>query len=246
VGPYGSIDLLFGGEIKIQVAKQQDDGRTVALSVTDPCDPMLQGYNPVGNHGAGSYTDRACPGKVDAYRFMTFYLPPSADNATAFESDVVDQEWLKSSSDPNAVALRGASTKDSGVWRVLHRVTYVSRVPPAFDTNPSQTLAPPPLPPIDVEDNAYLIGLVQQALGPNPPTGTNVGAAVAKVLAPSDGMSPSVLGTLVPWWASFLQRARSGSNAAAAAALNAIMVNTVRYFQSGYAGGALPVVISRS
>ncbi len=239
VGPYGSIDLLFGGQIKISVAKKETDTRTVALTVTDPCDPMLQAYDPTMNSGAGGYTENPCPGKVDAYRFMTFYLPQSADNYQAFFSDVVDQEWLTFSSDPNAVALRGLSSDDSGVWRVLHRVTYVSRIPPNFDTNPSQTVAPAPELAIDVEDNALLISMVQQALGDNPPTGANVGAAVAAVLAPPDGITPSTLGALVPWWATCLAKARTG-DAEATALLNQLLGNAVRYFQAGYSGGALP------
>ena len=144
-----------------------------------------------------------CPGKVDAYRFMTFYLPPAAQNGTDFMQTVVDQQWLRSSSDPNAIALRQAQTRGNGVWRVLHRVTYVSRVPPRFDTNPDQTVAPEPPQPIDVQDNPVLISMVQQALGQRPPTLGNLGAAVAAVLAPADGTSPALLSQRVTWWAAF-------------------------------------------
>jgi PKD repeat protein len=72
---------------------------------------------------------RRAPGKVDAYRFMTFRLEPTSDSFDAFFNTVVDQEWLQSD-DPNAVALRGARQpgKKPPCWRVLHRVTFVSRI----------------------------------------------------------------------------------------------------------------------
>ncbi|TWP51736.1 LamG domain-containing protein [Lentzea tibetensis] len=234
-GPYTNIDLLFGGEIKMQVGKKQSDNRGVALNVTNACDPMLLAYRSNG------YSDNPCPGKVDAYRFMSFYLPPSIDNYEAFKSTVVDQDWLRFSSDPNAVALRNLRPQTNGAWRVLHRVTYVSRVPPKFDTNPAQTVAPAPELVIDVDDNAFLIKLVEQALGKNPPTAANVGGAVAAVLAPPDG-TPSLLGALVPWWAAFVRRTRSAHpDPGDVALLNRLMAATVQYFQAGYAGGMLPI-----
>lgn len=221
-----------------ELSDRVDDGddQGVSLDVTNACDPMLQAYDPK----TGSYSDGPCPGKVDAYRFMSFYLPPSADNYQTFQREVVDQEWLRFSSDPNAVALRGLRPQTGGAWRVLHRVTYVSRVPPEFDTNPAQTVAPAAEPLIDVEDNALLADLVTQALGKNPPTPANVAAAVSAVLAPTDG-APSLLGELVPWWAEFVRRTRSPDPVPGdVALLNRLTGTAVEYFQAGYAGGALP------
>jgi hypothetical protein len=70
------------------------------------------------------------PGKVDAYRFMSFYLDSTRDNFEDFYAKVVDPIWLAQSSDPDAAALRQArqSQKKPPCWRVLHRVTFVSRV----------------------------------------------------------------------------------------------------------------------
>jgi len=70
------------------------------------------------------------PGKVDAYRFMTFYMAPSGDHHDLFFQQVVDPIWLEQSADPAAVALRGARqpAQRPACWRVLHRVTYVSRI----------------------------------------------------------------------------------------------------------------------
>jgi hypothetical protein len=75
--------------------------------------------------------DRGKPkdGEVNAFRFMTFYLAPSKDHADDFFHKVVNPEWL-AGPDPNAVALRQARGAGAAPWRVLHRVTFVSRVVP--------------------------------------------------------------------------------------------------------------------
>src|SRR5215468_4142162 len=84
--------------------------------------------------GTGRYVK--APGKVDAYRWLTFYLSPRTDNYDAFYDQVVDPIWLEQSSDPAAAALRQARQdgKRPPAWRVLHRVTYVSRVLAAVDS----------------------------------------------------------------------------------------------------------------
>lgn len=75
-------------------------------------------------------------GQVDAYRFNTFYLEPDSDNFDDFFGKVVDPIWLAGDS-YYAWALRQA--KQSGerpsCWRVFHRVTYVSRILPDYQTN---------------------------------------------------------------------------------------------------------------
>ncbi|WP_197371087.1 LamG-like jellyroll fold domain-containing protein, partial [Streptomyces clavuligerus] len=66
------------------------------------------------------------PGKVDAYRFMTFYLGQDTTNFDDFYNKVADPTWLAGSNDPAATALRQAqhSTRKPPCWRILHRVTY--------------------------------------------------------------------------------------------------------------------------
>jgi hypothetical protein len=70
------------------------------------------------------------PGKVDAYRFTSFYLAPDTDHHDLFFNQVVDPIWLAQSTDPAAAALRGARQpgQQPPCWRVLHRVTFVSRI----------------------------------------------------------------------------------------------------------------------
>ncbi len=79
-------------------------------------------------------------GKVDAYRFKTFYLDSSERNFEDLFGKVVDPIWL-TSDHPNAVALSQANQSDKKppCWRVFHRVTFVSRILPDF---PDPTAAP--------------------------------------------------------------------------------------------------------
>ncbi len=93
------------------------------------------------------YQTDACPGKVKSYRFSTFYQDPSRDNFDLLFDDtisepIIDPGWLKNTNDPDAVALTMAKNSPSDVWRILHRVTYVSRVlPEQDDQNPNNEYA---------------------------------------------------------------------------------------------------------
>jgi hypothetical protein len=79
------------------------------------------------------------PGRVDVYRFMTFYLDSAKENFEDFYGKVVDPVWLAQTGEPNAVALRQAqqSAKKPPCWRILHRVTFVSRVLPTGGQMPA-------------------------------------------------------------------------------------------------------------
>jgi hypothetical protein len=79
-------------------------------------------YDPVTNQPV------TVPGRVDAYRFMTFYLDVTKDNFEDFYGKIVDPLWLATS--PQAAALRQANQADQKppCWRVFHRVTFISRL----------------------------------------------------------------------------------------------------------------------
>lgn len=98
------------------------------------------------------------PYKVDAYRFMSFYLEPASDHYNEFFNRVVDPIWLEQSDDPSAVALRSA--RDDGreppCWRVMHRVTYVSRILPPLDPSAPPSLEKT-LQTLDIDSNYELI-----------------------------------------------------------------------------------------
>jgi hypothetical protein len=116
-----------------------------------------------------------CPGKVRGYRFMSFYLAPNKNNFNAFfaqgDDQIVDPEWL-ASTDPDAVALRQAAHVKNEVWRVMHRVTYVNRVPPSPQDLPAgdqppqaEDVAASPVRPDDhsIRHNSILVSRVLAA-----------------------------------------------------------------------------------
>src|SRR5262249_54605517 len=104
---------------------------------------------------AGHRTNQ--PGKVDAYRYMTFYLSPKSDYHDLFFNQVVDPIWLAQSNDPSAAALRQArqDAKRPAAWRILHRVTYVSRVLGPLATQPAPL--DQALQALDIQSNYELI-----------------------------------------------------------------------------------------
>jgi hypothetical protein len=144
------------------------------------------------------------PGKVDGYRFMTFFLANRADNASALFDKVIDQNWLLHSQDPNAAALREASTRssDTAPWRILHRVTYVSRIPPRFQAVPPLTnqIALPEAP--NQAQNAVFLALVRAKL---PKTGA---ASAAEISAAVQVVLYQDLLALLPWWKAYLEAAQ--------------------------------------
>jgi hypothetical protein len=110
------------------------------VSVDVPTAPRYQ-YG--GADGRSLVKTGIDPGTVDAYRFMSFYLEPKGKNFTDLFTKVIDPIWLAQNPDPNAQALRQAAGnmgKAKPCWRILHRVTYVSRILPEFTAE-----APPSL-----------------------------------------------------------------------------------------------------
>jgi hypothetical protein len=238
IGVFGGLDLLFGGQIKVQVAKTETETRTFGLNVNVVGEPYIASYNPTTQ----TYSYTPTPGKVLSYRFMTFYQPPNTDNADVFLDKVIDQNWLYNSSDPDATVLRGAQIRGNAPWRVLHRVTFVSRVPPPASGNPIQSVGRAQRLAIMLDNNQLLIDLVQQVLGNNhAPTPFEIGTALSTILAPTNGSKP-LLGTIVPWWTQFVTTA-TGNNppAAASALLSQILKDAFTYIEAGYSTGVLPL-----
>ena len=120
-----------------------------------------------------------CPGKVDAYRFMTFYLAPEESSFQEFFQTVVDRYWLRTSGDRSAVLLRQIEKSPNKVWRVLHRVTYVSRVPPPFRPVPDERHSPAVTPPPHQDSNWPLLAWIEARLEGNPhPTPLEIAQAM--------------------------------------------------------------------
>ncbi len=134
-----NLSMSFGSAYAITRSKTKQATRTFSLDVVADPGRNLQKYEdgkPVFD------IDRKpvlAPGRVDAYRFMTFYLDSSSDNYEDFYGKVIDPEWLDRDTGAAARALRQTRQGDRKppCWRVLHRVTYVSRVQDTGTAAPS-------------------------------------------------------------------------------------------------------------
>jgi hypothetical protein len=160
------LNAMFGGHSHLNVSKSKESKTSFQLNVNlDKVERDIYRRDP--ENRAIVLLDESdpkrprpikYPGKVDAYRFMSFYLEPESDHNEQFYNLVVDPNWLEQSDDPGAVALREARQpgKEPPCWRVMHRVTYVSRV-----LHPLDKSAPPSmeksLQTLDIDSNYELI-----------------------------------------------------------------------------------------
>lgn len=147
------------------------------------------------------YESSAAPGKVDAYRYMSFLLSPGAENFAALSS-VVDQNWLRNSTSAAAAAMREAMENPSEPWRVLYRTTFVSRVPAPFQPVKDNTSAPNIVPPANLPSNYWLVSLIDDQIQNPSPTRLEIGKAIDTVLG-SPGAEPGLLKDLIAWWSDF-------------------------------------------
>ncbi|MFJ8443467.1 LamG domain-containing protein [Kitasatospora griseola] len=131
VGVNLGFEATNGGGFTITRRKSKDASRTFGLEVAAKPSGGLQKQDAAGNPVFDAKNKPVLtPGRVDAYRFMTFYLDTSSDNFEDFYGKVVDPEWLETGTSPHARELVRARQADRKppCWRVMHRVTYVSRV----------------------------------------------------------------------------------------------------------------------
>jgi hypothetical protein len=126
----GELTALFGGHIELSATKAVEGSTSFGVQSTAAPEAAIGALDAAGD-------SVRTPGKVDAYRYMTFYLEPTSEAFDAFYDRVVDPAWLQEDS-PEAAALVQArqSGKRPPCWRVLHRVTYVSRVLPKLEPQP--------------------------------------------------------------------------------------------------------------
>ncbi|MEU8137795.1 LamG domain-containing protein [Streptodolium elevatio] len=142
-GPVGvslTGSATLGGGYAVTRARTKDASRTFSLDVAAAPGRDLQKYDE-DDKPVFDIDDNPVlvPGRVDAYRFMTFYLDSSTDNFEDFYGKVVDPAWLDRNTGPDARALRQTRQSDRKppCWRILHRVTFVSRVQDTTTTAPS-------------------------------------------------------------------------------------------------------------
>ncbi len=161
------LEAMVGGHLNLTNQKQEDSSNSFGMSIELDVehDVNVQSQEQADLLGKSGMFDEdgnpiKAPGKVDAYRFMTFYLKPDKEHFRDFKNKVIDQEWLNSN-DPNAVALNQAISKENGSpWRILHRVTYVSRVLPDVDSEEA-TPTDETLKAANIESNFELIRKIE-------------------------------------------------------------------------------------
>lgn len=208
-GYYIEADTLLGNTWTMTATKVEALSNGFALS----CSVSPTNFLPApiltqegGNLKFSGYGPNAAPGKVDAYRYMSFLLAPAADNFSAL-AQVVDQNWLNNSTSASAAAMREAMNNPSEPWRVMYRTTYVSRVPAAFQPVKADTNAPNITPPANLASNHWLVSVIDKQLDKTDPTRLEIGTAIDTVLgSPSAG--PGLLKDLIPWWAAFYTAAK--------------------------------------
>ncbi|PSJ26649.1 hypothetical protein B7P34_21870 [Streptosporangium nondiastaticum] len=159
IGINAQLDASIGGGMTATRARGKNASRSFGLSVTCAPSGNLQQYDanrkPVFDASGNPVN---APGKVDAYRFLSFYLGEDTEHFDTFFHKVVDPRWLENGTDPNAAALRQARQSDRKppCWRVMHRVTFVSRLLP-----PVSSAGTPPLErtmrELDLESNYELV-----------------------------------------------------------------------------------------
>ncbi len=207
-GFYGTFDAMLSTTFTTTVSKNSATSYAVALSASANPTGFLNA--PIisiedGKPVLHGYTDGPAPGKVDTYRYMSFFLAPSKANFSQL-ARVIDPNWLNNSAQANAAALREASEAENGTWRILYRTTFVSRVPMEFQPINSDTLAPDVEPPANVALNSWLLDIFVAELDATNPTPVEIGDAVSAVLGTGPDQ-PGILAVLLPWWTAFLTRA---------------------------------------
>jgi hypothetical protein len=184
-GASGSLEASAGGGFSVTRAKGKDASRTFGLDVQCAPNGDLQRRDKDGKpvyDAAGKPV--LVPGKVDAYRFLTFYLGENSANFDDFYNKVVDPQWLSNSDAPDAAALRQSrqNTAKPPCWRVLHRVTYVSRV--------LAPVPPPGAPPLEkamraenIDSNYELIRRLEPYVRPAATSSAGLATATRAALA---------------------------------------------------------------
>ncbi|KAH7161676.1 hypothetical protein EDB81DRAFT_944310 [Dactylonectria macrodidyma] len=133
------VDAMYSAHFNFMMTKEQTSDEGFELDA-DPPPPVDIRYK---DPETANYVKR--PGAVDAYRWMSFWLEPSVEATDTFFEQVLDPVWLENSPEPNARLLRSLReglAKETGnartkAWRVLHRCTYVSRVPEKVEQRPA-------------------------------------------------------------------------------------------------------------
>ncbi|MFF5249145.1 LamG-like jellyroll fold domain-containing protein [Streptosporangium sp. NPDC000095] len=187
-GEIAGLGVKFGMEsatgtgYSITRSKSKDSTRTFSLDVSCTPGAQLQKHNGDTPLFDADNKPILVPGRVDAYRFMSLYLDTSTDNFEDFYGKVIDPEWLDRGKDPNALALKRAQQSDRKppCWRIMHRVTFISRVQDTATTTPSLAQA---MGALGITSDYELIGRLQPHLAGATGDFTALSAAAKTALA---------------------------------------------------------------
>ena len=184
VGLGFQMDAAMGGGFSTTRSTSKESTRSFSLNVRVETPGDMQRYNEQSEpvfHDDG--TPEEVPGRVDAYRFMTFYLDGDTANFEDFYGKVVDPQWL-AGNDPNAKALSEANqaADKPPCWRVLHRVTFVSRKLPETLKGPGDALEKAMVA-VDVGSNYELLRRLEPYIDPSVTDRTRLAAQVERAIA---------------------------------------------------------------
>ncbi|CCT73221.1 uncharacterized protein FFUJ_10097 [Fusarium fujikuroi IMI 58289] len=134
------VDAMYSAHFNFNMTKEKTTDEGFELEAQFPPHVDIRHKDP----DTGAYVKR--PGAVDAYRWMSFWLEPSVEATDTFFQKVIDPVWLEDPLDNDAKTLRMLRekiNKEEGnartkAWRVLHRCTYVSRVPEKVEQRPAR------------------------------------------------------------------------------------------------------------
>ncbi|MEB4631492.1 LamG domain-containing protein [Burkholderia contaminans] len=230
-GPFVEIDYLHNWKAEVSVVRSKEQSAEFSLKANVSPDVLLS--SPVfGPDAAIEFPESPTAGKVDGYRYMAYFLAPDNDHFIDFKETVVDPVWLNQSMDAAAAALRQATAADNGTWRILYRVTYVSRIPPSFQPAPAQSAAPVVQAPVNLAANNFIVQLVSMQIESTDPSPLDIGRAITKVLGtPRDF---GVLATILPWWQKFITDSTQYT-LPAASVLRALREDLLQYITALYA-----------
>ena len=216
-------DILFGPRWETSIVSSEENASSFGMNVNVSGEGWLNKWNKESE----KYEEFDCPGKVDTYRFMSYYLSPATNNFGTFFNDVVDPAWLNNSNVPNAIALKQAEQTENSVWRILHRVTFVSRIPPAYKSSPDESPEPGVKKPINIDFNQWLIELLNKHLSSSHPERAAIDTAVDTVL-------DTDLPPLNKYWSDFIKKAHDTPDGSEARQLLDIRNTSKRYFYDYY------------
>ena len=236
VGLKWDVEALAGGHIQTTVVKTKTEGRDFGLSVKVDCDDLLERYTGAANQ---LYSGAPAPGKVQGYRFKSFYLVPDKKHFEFFWSSVVDDDWLESD-DADARALRQAKSNTNHVWRSFHRVTYVNRVPPASG-GPASARGPKTRSVVQQGPNWQNIKLVLDVMREGK---TSTGEAIPgniyqKIAVAVDDVVRNQWGAVAPWWQAVVDGSVAETEGNDAKKFRELRQATYEYMKAYYDTGLL-------